>query len=227
MRRGAAARGAGPETTADRESDDSDRYVLRLRGLAPVVGAVAAAALGLALAGEGWRADRAQQLRLTAFDLDASPDPAVREQKVAALEAATRLVPGYARLQAELAHAHLTILELRMEELTGSAPRAAVAGPGPIAPRDGRGETDQERFTQLHLGRALRHYLRSRDVCPLRAEAHMEIAEYVDKFEKAEPRETYLERAKFLAPDDPDLWERCGTTAVNIFRLAAPVAFLS
>jgi len=165
--------------------------------------------------GEGWRADRAQQLRLTAFDLDASPDPAVREQKVAALEAATRLVPGYARLQAELAHAHLTILELRMEELTGSAPRAAVAGPGPIAPRDGRGETDQERFTQLHLGRALRHFLRSRDVCPLRAEAHMEIAEYVDKFEKAEPRETYLERAKFLAPDDPDLWERCGTTAVR------------
>ena len=126
--------GAGPETAADRESDDSDRYVLRLRGLAPILGAVSAAALGLALAGEGWRADRAQQLRLTAFDLDASPDPAVREQKVAALEAATRLVPGYARLQAELAHAHLTILELRMEELTGSAPRAAVAGPGPIAP---------------------------------------------------------------------------------------------
>ena len=115
--------GAGPETAADRESDDSDRYVLRLRGLAPVLGAVSAAALGLALAGEGWRAHRAQQLRLMAFDLDASPDPAGREQKVAALEAATRLVPGYARLQAELAHAHLTILELRMEELTGSAPR--------------------------------------------------------------------------------------------------------
>ena len=63
----------------------------------------------------------------------------------------------------------------------------------------------------LHLVPALRHFLRSRDVCPLRAEAHMEIAEYVDKFEKAEPRETYLERAKFLAPDDPELWERCGT----------------
>ena len=57
------------------------------------------------------------------FELDASPDPAVREQKVAALEAATRLVPGYARLQAELAHAHLTILERRMEELTESGPR--------------------------------------------------------------------------------------------------------
>ena len=68
-------RGAGPETAADRESDDSDRIVLRLRGLAPVVGAVAAATLGLALAGEGWRAHRAQQLRLMAFDLDGSrPD---------------------------------------------------------------------------------------------------------------------------------------------------------
>ena len=49
------------------------------------------------------------------------PTRPVREQKVAALEAATHLVPGYARLQAELAHAHLTILELRMDELTGSA----------------------------------------------------------------------------------------------------------
>jgi O-antigen ligase/tetratricopeptide (TPR) repeat protein len=203
--------GAGPETAADRESDDSDQYVLRLRGLAPVLGAVAAAVLGLALAGEGWRAHRAQQLRLMAFDLDASPDPAVREQKVAALEAATHLVPGYARLQAELAHAHLTILELRMDELTGSAPGDAVAGPGPIAPRDGRGQTDQEQLTHLHLVPALWHFLRSRDLCPLRAEAHMEIAEYVDKFEKAEPRETYLERAKFLAPDDPEIWERCGT----------------
>ena len=50
---------AGPETVADRESDNSDRYVLRLRGLAPALGAVAAAVLGLAaLAGEGWRANR-------------------------------------------------------------------------------------------------------------------------------------------------------------------------
>ncbi len=203
--------GAGPETAADRESDDSDRYVLRLRGLAPILGAVSAAALGLALAGEGWRAHRAQQLRLMAFDLDASPDPTGREQKVAALEAATHLVSGYARLQAELAHAHLTILKLRMDELTVSAPPDAVAGPGPIAPRDGPGEIDQEQLTHLHLVPALWHFLRSRDVCPLRAEAHMEIAEYVDKFEKAEPRETYLERAKFLAPDDPELWERCGT----------------
>ena len=126
--------GAGPETAADRESDDSDRYVLRLRGLAPVLGAVSAAALGLALAGEGWRAHRAQQLRLMAFDLDASPDPAGREQKVAALEAATHLVPGYARLQAELAHAHLTILKLRMEELTGVRRPMRWLDPGRLRP---------------------------------------------------------------------------------------------
>ena len=63
-----------------------------------------------------------------------APDPTGREQKVAALVAATHLVPSYARLQAELAHAHLTILKLRMDELTVSAPPDAVAGPGPIAP---------------------------------------------------------------------------------------------
>ena len=39
----------------------------------------------------------------------------------------------------------------------------------------------------------------------------MEIAEHVDEFAKADPREAYLERAKFLAPDDPELWYRCGT----------------
>ncbi len=200
---------AGPETTADREFDDSDRYVLRLRGLAPVVGALSVAALGLWLAGDGWRAHRAQQFRLKGFELDADPDPANPERKVAALEAATRLVPGYGRLQAELAHAHLTILERRRDELAESGTPTERAGPGSIPAEDERRET--ERLTQLHLGPALRHFLRSRDVCPLRAEAHMEIAGYVDKFEKAEPREAYLERAKFLSPDDPELWKRCGS----------------
>jgi tetratricopeptide (TPR) repeat protein len=202
---------AGPETAVDFEWGNSDRYVLRLRGLAPVVGAVSAVALGLALAGEGWRAHRAQQLRLTAFDLDTSPDLAVREQKLAAFEAATHLVPGYARLQAELAHAHLTILEQRMEELTESGPRTASAGPGSTMAQNERGETEQDRLTRRHLVPALRHFLLSRDVCPLRAAAHMDIAEHVDNFAKAEPREAYLERAKFLSPDDPELWERCGT----------------
>ena len=58
---------------------------------------------------------------------------------------------------------------------------------------------------------ALRHFLRSRDACPLRAATHMDIAEHVDEFAKADPREAYLARAKFLSPDDPELWERCGT----------------
>jgi O-antigen ligase/tetratricopeptide (TPR) repeat protein len=196
--------GAGSETTADFESDDSDRYVLRLGGLAPILGAMSVAALGLAVAGDGYRAHKAQQFRLKGFELDADPDPTIREGKVAALEAATRLVPGYGRMQAELAHAHLTILERRQEALAESGARA-----GSKTAQDERRET--ERLTRIHLGPALRHFLRSRDVCPLRAEAHMEIAEYVDEFEKAEPRETYLERAKFLCPDDPELWRRCGS----------------
>ena len=201
----------GAATTADGESDGSDRYVLRLRGLAPVLGAAAVTALGLALAADGWRAHRAQQFRLAGFAFDADPDDAIRAQMVPALEAATRLLPGYARMQAELAHAHLALLERRKEELAESRKQAAEAGPGSITAQDERGEIEKERLTRLHLGPALRHFLRSRDVCPVRAEAHMEIAEYVDKFEKAEPREAYLERAKFLCPDDPDLWKRCGS----------------
>jgi tetratricopeptide (TPR) repeat protein len=202
----------GPTTTAREEADGSDRIVLRLRGLAPVLGAVAAAALGLGVAADGWRAHRAQEFRLRGFELDADPEPAIREGKVAALEAAVRLLPGYARMQAELAQAHLTILERRREELAERRTAAAAGGPGAITVQDSAGEIEAERqFTQLHLGAALLHFLRSRDVCPLRAEAHMAIAEYVDKFEKAEPREAYLERAKSLCPDDPDLWKRCGS----------------
>jgi O-antigen ligase/tetratricopeptide (TPR) repeat protein len=202
--------GAGPEPAADREADDSDRYVLRLRGLAPTLGAASVVALGLALACEGLRAHRAQQLRLAAFDLEASPDPAIRDQKAAYLEAATRLVPGYARLQADLAHVHLGIFERRMAELTAGGPRGARAGAGLTTDRDGRGGVEEGQLTHEHLVPALRHFLRSRDLCPLRAEAHMEIADHVDQLEVAEPRIAYLERAKLLCPDDPELWNRCG-----------------
>jgi tetratricopeptide (TPR) repeat protein len=38
----------------------------------------------------------------------------------------------------------------------------------------------------------------------------LEIAEHVDEFDRAEPRESYLERVKFLDPTDHEFWERCG-----------------
>jgi O-antigen ligase/tetratricopeptide (TPR) repeat protein len=207
--------GAKLGSTADREFDDSDRYVCRLRGLAPVFGAVSVVALGLVVVADGWRVHRAQQLRLKGFELDADPDQVIPEQKAAVLEAATRLVPGYGRMQSELARTHLTILERRREELAEGAASTAGAQPGPSTAQNERDQIEQQRFTRLHLVQALRHFVRSRDVCPLRAEAHMAIAEYVDKFKQADPREAYLERAKFLGPNDADLWKRCG-----IFELA-------
>jgi O-antigen ligase/tetratricopeptide (TPR) repeat protein len=203
--------GAAAEPAAGREPGDSDWYVLRFRGVAPVLGAVTAVTLGLVLACEGRRAHRAQQLRLTAFDVEASNAPTSHEQAFAALEAATRLVPEYARLHSEFAHAHLNVLQQQMEELAERRPRTAGAERGSVMAQDGSGQTDQDQLTRRHLVPALRHFLQSRDACPLRSAAHMDIAEYVDKFEKAEPRETYLERAKLLSPDDPELWERCGT----------------
>ena len=89
-------------------------------------GPSSAVALGLALAGEGWT--DAPGPAIPASRLRPRRRPATRpsaRRRSTALEAAVRLVPGYARLQAELAHAHLTILERRMEELAESGPGTA------------------------------------------------------------------------------------------------------
>jgi tetratricopeptide (TPR) repeat protein len=90
---------------------------------------------------------------------------------------------------------------------------AVAAGPGSIPSPPV--ESARPPLLREYLVPALRHLLRSRDACPLRAEAHMEIAERLEEFAEAEPREAYLERAKFLAPDDPGLWERCGILEIR------------
>jgi tetratricopeptide (TPR) repeat protein len=162
--------------------------------LAPALGAASALALSLVLAHEGWRAHRVQQLRDMAFDLNWSPDPARPERKVACLEEAARLVPEDALLQSELAFEHLNAFDRRMAELARRGPDA----------------TEEGRLRREHVVPALRLFLLSRDLSPLRAEIHMILANHVDEFVAAEPRGAYLERAKLLAPADPDLWYRCG-----------------
>jgi tetratricopeptide (TPR) repeat protein len=76
--------------------------------------------------------------------------------------------------------------------------------------RRGPGATEEGRLRREHVVPALRLFLLSRDLSPLRAEIHMILADHVDEFVAAEPRGAYLERAKLLAPADPDLWYRCG-----------------
>src|SRR5262249_38178105 len=64
------------------------------------------------------------------------------------------------------------------------------------------------RLRREHKSPALKHLVRSRDLCPVLAESHMELAHYVHDFAAAEPRSAYLARAKLLAPAKGGLWYR-------------------
>ena len=200
----------GPWVAVSDDSEDGHRTGLRLRRLAPALGAGLALALGLLIAHEGWRAYRVQQIRSQASDLDRSGDPARLERKVAFLEAAARLVPENARLQIDLFFEHLDAFEQRMYALAEGEPASDHVANGSASPRPRPDATELGRLRRDYLAPALRHLLRSRDLCPMRAMVHLEIAEHIADFVAAEPREAYLERAKLLAPADPGLWYRCG-----------------
>ncbi len=190
---------------ADREREDgrTGQFVLAL-------GVGSMLAVAPAIVHEGWRPYRSRNLRVAASDLDRSLDPERLERKADRLEEAARLVPEDARLRADLARAHLTVYEQRMYELEEDAAGDGTDPPGSASIRRGPDAAAVTRLRREHMLPALRHYLRSRDLSPLRAEVHMEIAELVNEFATAEPRGAYLARAKRLAPGDPDLWYRCG-----------------
>jgi O-antigen ligase/tetratricopeptide (TPR) repeat protein len=203
---------AGEAPAGGRRPGTATRTALLRRGVATALGAGLMLALGLVLAHEAWRADRAQGLQVMASDLDRSGDPGRLERKVDHLEAAARWIPEDARLRSELVQAHLNAFEQQVYEL-GQSEKASDSGP-PGLDLPGRGAA-VEGMKRRHVIPALWHLLRSRDLCPLTAEVHMEIADHMSDLAASEPRAAYLERAELLAPDDPDLWFDCGVYALK------------
>jgi O-antigen ligase/tetratricopeptide (TPR) repeat protein len=204
---------------------------IRHGGLAPLLG-VGFALLAVFLAAEGWRAYTVQRFRLTAARLAA--EHAGRAGQIACLEAGARLAPEYARLQVELAQAHLDACEEAIErmdresllsDLAGAMLAAAPTGAGPAFPTVvaaatsltgagivravGRAEAEQQ-LTRRHRVPALRHYLHARDACPAMGKPHVRLAANVELLDRADPRNAYLRRAQFLCPADPELWYLCG-----------------
>jgi tetratricopeptide (TPR) repeat protein len=173
------------------EAGDSGEYVFRLVGVAPVVGAVTAVALGWVLVDGSLREKRAEPLRRSAALLRQRTDPEGRQRRLADLEAAARLMPEDAPLQIMVARAHMTIYQDGLQAIE----------------QDGR--EDDTAWAELEIRHrlpALGRYLQARDLCCILPEPHLEIAFLYDTMERAEPRSVYLERAKRLAPADPLLW---------------------
>lgn len=198
--------GAGRAGDGRTGEDDASRGGSPDRARGPISGpAVAAALLAALLASalliEALAGARAEALRtLAASRITSFYDLDRYIQTVDDLEAAAGLVPHYARLQAEAAQANLLVYESKKAAITADV-QAGRTGPPAAA---------IERIEHEDLVPALRHLLRSRDLCPLRAEAHLDIAAHLHEFESAEPRDFYLGRVKRLAPADPWLWYQCG-----------------
>jgi O-antigen ligase/tetratricopeptide (TPR) repeat protein len=176
-------------------------------GMAPVLGAIAMLALGLLIAHEGWRPARVQEIKGQAADLDRSGDPSRLDRKVDLLEEAARLVPEDYAIREDLFSAHLNAFDQELYELTRGDPAGLAGSSGP---RRQPTDADLARPRREHLVPALRHLQRSRDLCPFRAMVQMQLAEHVGDFQAADPRGAHLDRAKLLAPGDPELWYRCG-----------------
>ena len=133
---------AGPETTADREFDDSDRYVPRLRGLAPVLGAVSVAALGLALAGDGWRrieSSNSGSWRSTLMRIPTRPSVSRRSRLLRPRHAWSRAMAG-CRPSSPTRTSQSSNGDRKSRQRVDRAPRPRGPDPGQSRPRMGVAE---------------------------------------------------------------------------------------
>jgi tetratricopeptide (TPR) repeat protein len=211
-------------------------FTLRLLGLAPAAGAVAAVLLGVVLWGAGRRAERAEWFRLAAMRAGVHGDAGGQERRLAYLTEAVRHTPENASLQLELADAYHRQFRDQIGKAAAAAwqagaPAALAAtavglaqphappvclaylcrGPGAVAAWSGLADGQVRRLARAHLVPALRHYLRARDLCPLLADPHVRIAADVSWLARADSRVTYIRRALQLLPGDAELWYLAGS----------------
>jgi tetratricopeptide (TPR) repeat protein len=166
--------------------------------------------LGLWVTSEEWKTARAHALRVAARE-DRYLDRELHDRKLRHLGEALRLRPGNAELESDAAYAHLVVYR---EALWGVQKATATAGNG--APT---GEQAVTPLKRAHLVPTLRHMLRARDLCPVRAIAQLDLAAFVHDFARADPQSAYLERVALTAPADPWFWYHSGRLALADGRL--------
>jgi O-antigen ligase/tetratricopeptide (TPR) repeat protein len=206
----------------------SGAYTLRLAGLAPVAAAILTVLVALVCVTEAWRMLASYRF-LYPYGLSGTDDDG-RSDPLACLQTVARLMPGDARLQLEIGQFYQDRFfhQLRRQSTDRFLDPAdavfALAGPAPIpgpgaeaacwlARSLGRQQLGRQRAAQLereYLVPALRHYLVARDLCPVQGKTQVRLAAHAEVLERGDPRSTYLERAVFLIPYDPELPYRCG-----------------
>jgi O-antigen ligase/tetratricopeptide (TPR) repeat protein len=211
-----------PESTAGNAESHTVR--LTLWGLAPIAGAMTAGALGLLLYWEGARAERAERFRLAAIHCRMTPSEENQARQIRYLEAAVRMAPDDAMLQLLLAQTYESAFEqewkrmsdtktmLRVTQLIGDG-GAPLNGANWVAGMSGadawvaRQEQELSRRFQVP---AMRHFLQTRNLCPMFVQPHLRIAAGVGLLARSDPPRVYVERALFLLPCDAAIWYAAG-----------------
>lgn len=221
---------AAPETTESPAGTDPGRHdsrVFTAGGLAPVGMAILLIALGALLWAEGRRMERVESLLMPALrpleDGEILP-PLLR---IRPLYAAATRAPESARVQVLLGQAFLGHFEQRQAELDRGSECLAVAQSvlcgirmplgSPLAPALGMAATsaiswesatapEREKLARQYMDPALRAFLRARDLCPLLARPNVYLASHRQFLAQAEPRSVYLDRAKRVVTNDPEMW---------------------
>jgi tetratricopeptide (TPR) repeat protein len=212
----------------DARTGAAEAFRWRLGGLAPLVGLAVLVFLAFRLVGEEWGLVQADRYRLAA-DLRTLGKPVSAEDRRLQLEylqAAVAFQPGDALLHTMLADAHLLALEVEIWRPTApfrrTFPARAVLtlapvppgfpalGPLPALGMEPLVMSKLSRITdpdleRAHLGPALEHYVRARNLCPLQARAQAAVGSLCEKARHAEPRLAYLERAALLRPADAEI----------------------
>ncbi len=226
--------GSRAQTTERGESPNSvpDANAIRFGRLPSAMAALGAMGLAAVVGLAGWRGHQIESLRQAAFRTGRTRDAAKLLQKIALLESACRLAPGHAGLHNEAGNAYLDLFGVRqadsalrnkLYDATAIVllPSLATVSCGAINPApaalpcgfeasaSSRGLTYQAELLldRQGLAPALRHYLRSRDSCPVLPNPQLALALFMPR---QELREVYKNRVKLLGPADPTSWYFCG-----------------
>lgn len=189
--------------------------VYSVGGFAPLLCAPTALLLGWFLCSHGLRAVFIER-HLAAAVRAAARSEVNQANQLEHLRAAAILEPDDADLQSTLAEAHFEIRksELSIKEDERESPPPELTGRSEQAGhRRARATASQEQrhfAADGHLLAALGHAVRARNLCPLLPRPNTWLAVYASHFRRADPPSAYMERAKFLAPVNPELWYLCG-----------------